>query len=192
MSKNHAEVLCRHFIDDPPELGRASVARREIAGARIGAAVDEPPGRLEEGGVADMLAKRVQQPRPLEIDISRRAARFVGNLVVVRCFPENQRRLVQHPGAVLVHRGVVRESAAPPACVERLHILAEALVEPEIIPVGGGQLVPEPFVRQFVMEQPVIAGGVLLEGVAVGIDRLVLHAEVRGFRPRPSSRRQNG
>ena len=60
-----------------------------------------------------------------------------------------------------------------------LHECAEALVQPHVRHRLVGHQVAEPLVRELVMEQPVEAVVVALEFVAVGIDGLMLHAEVR-------------
>ena len=52
-------------------------------------------------------------------------------------------------------------------------------MQPHIVPILIGELVAEPFVAEFVVEQPVIALGGLLVAIAVSVDRLVLHAEMR-------------
>ena len=70
--------------------------------------------------------------------------------------------------------------AVQPAVVEGLHIGAQTLMQPHVVGVDVGQLVAEPFVRQLVMQQPVEAAPVQSVAVAVGIDGLVLHAQVRG------------
>jgi GNAT superfamily N-acetyltransferase len=58
---------------------------------------------------------------------------------------------------------------------------AQPLVQPHVVGVLIGQLVAEPFVGELVLQQPVVAPPVDLVAVAVGIDRLVLHAQVRGL-----------
>jgi hypothetical protein len=93
--------------------------------------------------------------------------------------PDIKGRLVLDRIARGAHRRVIGELAAAPAAVERLHVSSKAFVEPEIVPVRGRQLVGEPFVRELVVEQPVITGRRLLIFVAIGVDRLVLHSEVR-------------
>ncbi len=64
---------------------------------------------------------------------------------------------------------------------QRLHVAAQALVDPHVVPVDIGHLVAEPLVRQLVLEQPVVAVDVLFVLVAVGVHGLVFHAQVRGL-----------
>src|SRR3546814_7092721 len=91
-----------------------------------------------------------------------------------RCLVHDVVALAEH------HRGIARLALAP-AAVEGLHVAFIALVQPVIVPIGGGELVAEPFVAEFVLEQTVEPLGRLGIFVAIGVDRLVLHALVRRF-----------
>ena len=93
----------------------------------------------------------------------------------------HDRELVRQRRAHLHQRRHVFHVAAQPLQVQRLHVGTEALVQPHVVPIDIGQLVAEPFVGQLVLQQPVVAVLVLLVAIAVGIDGLVLHAQVRGL-----------
>ena len=58
-----------------------------------------------------------------------------------------------HQGGPHPHqRGHVLHVAAQPLQVQRLHVGAVALVQPHVVPVGIGQLVAEPLMRQLVLQ----------------------------------------
>ena len=175
-----AIVLARHALDDPLIVGGRRVARREIARPRVEPAVDDQPRHIAKRAVADQGPQAVEHPRALVIDVLAGAA--LADLVHLFLGAD----LAGDDGAevgdlvtlVGEHRRIARLALAP-AAVERLHVAAIAFVQPVIVPIGGGQLIAEEFVREFVLEQPVEAFGRLGIAITVSVDRLVLHALVR-------------
>ena len=80
--------------------------------------------------------------------------------------------------ALLDQLGLQVAVTVQPAEVERLHITAQTLMQPHVVGIAVGHLIAEPLVRHLVMQQPVVVLAVQLVAVAVGVDRLVLHAQV--------------
>lgn len=177
-----AQVAAAGLVGDGDEFPGAAVARREVAWlGRVGA-VDHAARGAEEGVVADQLAQRVQDQRALGVDVVAGAAPFIlVDIFDALGFAADHGHLVEQRLALGEQLGLEFPLAAQLLQVQRLHVAAEAFVQPHIVPVGVGHLVAEPFVRQLVVQQPVVAERRLGVAIAIGVDGLVLHAQVRGF-----------
>ena len=68
-------VLAGDVVHDLEKALRGAELRREVAGLRIGTAVNQRADRLEERLVADQLAQRVGDPAAFGIDVAARAGR---------------------------------------------------------------------------------------------------------------------
>src|SRR3954452_17680670 len=74
------EVPVRFLAGDGLELGAGPEARLEVAGARVGTAVNLAPDRGPESLVADQSTQRVEDPASLDVDVATRALLRVINL----------------------------------------------------------------------------------------------------------------
>lgn len=177
-----AQVAAGRFVGDADEFLRAAPARLELARYRRVGTVHHAPRGAEKGVVAQQVAQRVQDQRTLDVDVVARTA-FIGIVHILDAlgFAADDGGLVLDGLALLEQLGLERHLAAQRLQVQRLHIAAEAFVQPHVVPVGVGHLVAEPFVRQLVVQQPVVTVRRLQVLVAVGVDGLVFHAQVRGF-----------
>ncbi|MCY1170823.1 hypothetical protein D9M73_109130 [compost metagenome] len=156
------------------------ITRREIAGPRIDPPVHCQPRDIAKRAVADQGTQRVEHPRALVIDVLARSA-FIDliHLFLGPHLARDDRAEVGDLVAFVGQHGRIARLTLAPAAVKRLHVRAIALVQPVIVPIGGGQLVAEIFMGKFVLEQPVKSFGGLGIVIAVGVDRLVLHALMR-------------
>ena len=134
-----------------------------------------------EGGVPDQHPQRMADQRALGIDVVPRADVALVDLVLGLGRARDDRELVDQSLALVGQFALHIAVAQQPAGVEGLHIAAQSLVQPHVVGVLIGQLVAEPFMGELVLKQPVIAAPVDLVAVAIGVDGLVLHAQVRGL-----------
>ena len=83
---------------------------------------------------------------------------------------------------LLLHLDAIGGGAALPLDVQRLHVGADSLVDPHVLPVPARDQVAPPLVTHFVVVQPVEVESWPAEAIAIRDDRLVLHAEERRLR----------
>ena len=168
------------LADDGEEFVGRAVACRERAGPRRRRSVDQTGHRPEEGLVADQHAQRMGDQRTLVVQVQPRSDVTCIDLVPGPLGTRNDGEAVDQVAALLLKFDLHIAFAMQPAQVERLHIAAEPFMQPHVVRVAIGHLVAEPLVRQLMVQQPVIALAVEAIGVAIGVDGLVLHAQVRG------------
>ena len=117
--------------------------------------------------------------RALVVEVQPRAGVTLVDIVLGPVGAGDHREAVDQVAALLLQLGLHIAVAVQPAQVERLHIAAQPLVQPHVVGVAVGHLVAEPLMGQLMVQQPVIALAVEAIGVAIGVDGLVLHAQMR-------------
>ena len=117
--------------------------------------------------------------RALVVEVQPRAGVALVDIVLGPVGARDHREAVDQVAALLLQLGLHIAFAVQPAQVERLHIAAQSLVQPHVVGVAVGHLVAEPLMGQLMVQQPVIALAVEAIGIAIGVDGLVLHAQMR-------------